>query len=446
MKKTILRTAAAMLMLCIVACGVGCGSGIEQPEWLKQAICEHDFNEKVIIKEPTCTESGSAQKFCSKCGKEKMIIQKALGHTEIVDEEIAATCTQPGLTAGSHCSVCGVVMVKQEEVFGIHVDDDKNTLCDVCNISITPTGFNAEVGDLYAGEPIVGNFYRVYRNTASSSLNLSNLKDNDLERLYIDSKSGPYWNKAFIFNSYPPGTTNEAIVFYETDYIDFYFEDRIYTNDAGSSFTVTAETCFVEYGDLEIYRLNVGAKESCSLGAHNFAKWTTTVEPTCSTEGEKSRTCTLCAAQQSKQIETLEHVDADKDLSCDECNITLPETTHYQEVRKYDNTTDTVAGNWWRIYFGAYNAVCFTIRDDNTINISSNYYSTESTFGVSAYTPAGLSITNVQYCQYQGYIDIYFDSSISYKSPNWDTGITVAETATFDFTDGFSVYLIEPEG
>ena len=34
-------------------------------------------------------------------------------HSEIIDEAISPTCTETGLTEGSHCSVCGEVLVKQ---------------------------------------------------------------------------------------------------------------------------------------------------------------------------------------------------------------------------------------------------------------------------------------------------------------------------------------------
>ena len=55
-------------------------------------------------------------------------------HTVIIDDEVIATCTAPGLTKGQHCSVCGKVLVKQQEVpMAPHTYDDENDKeCNVC--------------------------------------------------------------------------------------------------------------------------------------------------------------------------------------------------------------------------------------------------------------------------------------------------------------------------
>ena len=67
----------------------------------------------------SCTESGlTAGSHCSACG-EVFTAQEtvsATGHTEVTDPAVPATCTETGLTEGRHCSVCDEVLVAQETV------------------------------------------------------------------------------------------------------------------------------------------------------------------------------------------------------------------------------------------------------------------------------------------------------------------------------------------
>ncbi len=67
----------------------------------------------------TCTQTGKTEgSHCSGCGLVFAAQEEipALGHTEVVDSAVAATCTETGLTEGKHCSVCNVVLVAQEVI------------------------------------------------------------------------------------------------------------------------------------------------------------------------------------------------------------------------------------------------------------------------------------------------------------------------------------------
>ncbi len=80
-------------------------------------------------KEATCTENGNiAYWYCEDCGNyyedatgvkaitfENTIV-KAKGHTIVVDSAVPPTYSKPGLTEGSHCSVCGTVIKPQKEI------------------------------------------------------------------------------------------------------------------------------------------------------------------------------------------------------------------------------------------------------------------------------------------------------------------------------------------
>ena len=77
----------------------------------------HEWNESGIISRPTCTESGLARFVCNLCEETKVDINlEALGHNEVVDNAIEATCTKTGLTEGSHCDICSEVLVRQEVI------------------------------------------------------------------------------------------------------------------------------------------------------------------------------------------------------------------------------------------------------------------------------------------------------------------------------------------
>ncbi len=75
--------------------------------------------ETVAGKEASCTEAGLTEgKKCSICG-EIILAQEetpVLGHTEEAVAGKQASCTEAGLTEGKKCSVCGETLLAQEEI------------------------------------------------------------------------------------------------------------------------------------------------------------------------------------------------------------------------------------------------------------------------------------------------------------------------------------------
>jgi hypothetical protein len=82
----------------------------------QQIIPAGDHSYTSVITAPTCTQIGFTTHTCS-CGHSYTdSFVDALGHTEVIDQAVSATCTTGGLTEGKHCSVCNTVLVAQQAI------------------------------------------------------------------------------------------------------------------------------------------------------------------------------------------------------------------------------------------------------------------------------------------------------------------------------------------
>ena len=76
----------------------------------------HDWGAYAQTTAPTCTEKGVETSECSRCGETQTRDIEALGHVEVIDEAVSATCTASGKTEGTHCSRCNAVLEAQEVI------------------------------------------------------------------------------------------------------------------------------------------------------------------------------------------------------------------------------------------------------------------------------------------------------------------------------------------
>ena len=91
-----------------------CVCGASQTEMVP-ATGIHTYGAWTETKAATCTESGEKTRSCD-CGDVETAVISALGHTEVIDAAVAASCTTAGKTEGKHCSVCNEVLSAQEEI------------------------------------------------------------------------------------------------------------------------------------------------------------------------------------------------------------------------------------------------------------------------------------------------------------------------------------------
>ena len=95
----------------------------------------HDWGEWTVTTAPTCTDKGEETRTCKRdgCGKTKTREVDMIDHTPVTDPAVEPTCTKSGLSEGSHCSVCGEVLVPQVAILSLGhqvvVDPRKEPTC-----------------------------------------------------------------------------------------------------------------------------------------------------------------------------------------------------------------------------------------------------------------------------------------------------------------------------
>ena len=204
----------------------------------------HNWNDWVIIKEPTEQEEGLKSRTCKNCHQKETSSIGKLEHTHniIVDAAIDATCTETGKTAGQHCSTCGEVIIAQTDIPALgHTMETINGTSPTCTKTGLTNGTRCSVCGIILTEqtviPATGHIYEIIEGTPASC-----------------TENG-------LTNGKKCSVCNEILV----------------------------------------------AQESIPATGHNWNEWITTKEPTEQEEGIKTRTCKNCNTTETSVIGKLAH-------------------------------------------------------------------------------------------------------------------------------------------
>ncbi|MBQ4273383.1 MAG: C-type lectin domain-containing protein [Clostridia bacterium] len=307
----------------------------------------HAFGDWQITQDATCTKKGQQERTCS-CGEKEIQEIAALDHTEVIDSAVAPTCTTDGLTAGSHCSACGQVLVSQETVPATHnwmqtallesatcfTYGEEHRACRVCGVEedapVEPLAHNFVMDEetqfhtcsLCNGILFAGHFYAAFEGEyhwvdayelceemGGHLVTITSEHEQSVITylMNLEARIGTaYWIGGLRFTDGFRWITQEIIE---------YQQWAPGQPSGGEPFMAVQSYKYSssvgKWHDLPVYDWRLGYVCEWELNIteceHIFTEWEITVEPTCWNDGEQYRTCSYCGAEESEILPQLEH-------------------------------------------------------------------------------------------------------------------------------------------
>lgn len=316
----------------------------------------HIYDEGVVSTEATCTAKGKTTYTCTLCGKTKKVADiDALGHAEVVDAAVSPTCMETGLTAGSHCERCGLVITAQTTV----ATTDHSYSSKVVSPTCTTAGYTeytcASCGDTYQDTPVSSRGHNWDAGTVTTASKCESAgimtyvcEDCSATKEEVIAATGHSYGKAVTDPSceeqgYTMYTCAGCGDSYRSDYID----KLGHTMDDGV--IQTPATC-TEAGSILYSCRECSATTTKEIAAtgHSWDDGVVTTVPTCTEEGVKTYTCEHDATHTKTEVIAStghSYTDTVYAPTCEEGGY----TTHTCETcgDSYEDASTSPTGHTW---------------------------------------------------------------------------------------------------
>ena len=234
----------------------------------------HSWNAGEVTTEASCTDEGVRTFTCTVCGATKTEAISAAGHTVVTDPAVAPTCTEPGLTEGSHCSVCGAVIVEQQVVAATgHGYAESVTKVATCTETGVKTYTCSACGDTYTETiPALDHDYLITVTKEATCTATG-------EKTHTCSRCGDTYTE-------------------EIPALGHNYQDKVTAptcTEQGYT-THTCSRCDDSYADTYVEALG-----------HQFGEGVVTAEATCTTPGTLTFTCAVCSETKTETIPAKGH-------------------------------------------------------------------------------------------------------------------------------------------
>ena len=271
----------------------------------------HTYGSAVITKQPTCTSEGTKTKTCTKCGATVTETIAKLSHS-YTTTVVAPTCTADGYTLHK-CSVCGTsykdsttkatghsygnsVVTKQPTCTS---EGTKTKTCTKCNATVTETipKTSHKYADTVVAPTCTTGGYTLHKCSVCGT----SYKDNTTKA------TGHSYGNSVVTKQ--PTCTSEGTAIKTCTKCNATVTETIAKTSHKYADTVVAPTCTT--GGYTLHKCSVcgtSYKDSTTKATgHSYGNSVVTKQPTCTSEGTKTKTCTKCNATVTEKLPAKGH-------------------------------------------------------------------------------------------------------------------------------------------
>ena len=312
----------------------------------------HAWDNGKITREATCTTDGQRTYTCATCKNTKTESISKTDHKEVKDVAVSATCENTGKTEGSHCSVCGTVIKKQETIPAAGhtwdsgkvtkqatctTDGQKTYTCTICKKTktenISKTG-HKEVKDAAVSATC--------ENTGKTEGSHCSVCNTVIKKQEILPATGHTWDSGKVTKAATCTTDGEKTYTCTTCH-KTRIESVPKTGHTEVKDAVTPATCEntgkTEGSHCSICGTVIKQQETLPATGHTWDNGKSTKQASCTENGEKVYTCTTCQKTRTETIPATGHTEITKfakkatcetegytgDIYCNNCGKMLKE-------------------------------------------------------------------------------------------------------------------------